>query len=206
MMNMKRLLIPNDRLSISESIQVFCDIANYPMEIYYGQESRFVYQNDVYNLLLRDSSFSIDSSLLLSLVQFGDDERLPEPKGEIVVIDCYNCFIKQGEYWYPYHSHFASENRSYHSASKGDFTADSDHPIKWNTLVRFLRTFHPHKKRFTLYHSYLPTANYYTYLKSLYVEFKSIPSNELEIIGETKRGRLRVRDELIRRRVLSYRV
>ena len=205
-MKMKQLLIPNDRLSISEHIQMFCDISNFPMEIYVGREAHIVYQHEVYNLLLKGQTFAIDSSLMTSLVQFRDDERLPEFGGEMVVIDHYNCFVKQGEYWYPYRFHFVSESRSCQFFSKGGFAPDLEHPIKWNTLLRFLKTFHPYRRKFALYHTYLPMENYYSYLKSLYVEFKSIPSNELETMGDSRRTRIRVRDELVRRRVLSYRV
>jgi hypothetical protein len=205
-MNMNQLLIPQDRLTVSESIQIFGEIANYPLEIHLGSDSKLVYQNEVYNLLLMNATFYVDSSLMTALVLYREGERIPEPNGELIVIDCYNCFVKQGEYWYPYRFQFNSENRVPHFFSKGSYSADLEHPIKWNTLLRFLRTFHPHRRKFTLYHSFHPLSNYYTYLKSLYMEFKTIPSNELESLGEGRRARLRVRDELIRRRVLSYRV
>lgn len=205
-MNEKQLLIPQDRLSVTEHLQVFCEVLNYPMEIHQGRDASLVYQNEVYNLLLRNETFSIDGQILTSLVQYRESERIPEPRGELVVVDNYNCYLKQGDYWYPYRFHFASEPRASYFFSKGGFAPDLEHPIKWNTLVRFLKTFFPHRRKFTLFHSYYPLENYYTYLKALYLEFKSIPSNELENLRESKAVRLRVQDELIRRRVLSSRV
>jgi hypothetical protein len=205
-MNDKRLLIPFDRLTITEHIQIFCDIYNYPMEIHVGGENRLVYQNEVYNLLLQGIPISIDSNLLISLIQFRETERIPDVHGDMVVVDSYNCYIKQGEYWYPYRFHFTAEEQAHNFFSKGAYAPDLDHPIKWNTLIRFLRTFYAHRKKFTLYHGFFPLENYYTYLKSLYVEFKSIPSNELESLGESRYVRLRIQDELLRRRVLSSRV
>lgn len=205
-MNDRQLLIPQDRLSVTEHLQVFCDVLNYPMEINVGREANLVYQNEVYNYLVEGIPFGIDANLLTALVQYRESERIPEVRGELVVVDNYNCYLKQGEYWFPYRFHFIGEAKATYFFSKGGYTPDLEHPIKWNTLVRFLRTFCVHRRKFTLYHSLCPMENYYTYLKSLYMEFKSIPSNELESLRETRAVRLRVQDELIRRRVLSFRV
>ncbi|HOS99865.1 MAG TPA: hypothetical protein PLY66_02575 [Acidobacteriota bacterium] len=205
-MNDKRLLLPSDRLSVLEHVQLFCDIQNYPMEIYVDRQSCLVQQNDVYNYLLRGVPIAVDASLLLSLVQGREGDRVPEVSGELVVIDTYNCYMKQGEYWYPYRFHFEAEARAHNFFSKGGFAPDLEHPVRWNTLIRFLKTFYGHRRKFSIYHAFAPLENYYTYLKSLYMEFKSIPSNELESLRENRLVRFRVSDELIRRRVLSSRV
>jgi len=205
-MSEKRLLIPADRLSVVEHVQLFCDSSNYPLEVFVDSEHQLLYQNDLYNLLVRGEPVAVDSSLVLSLISHHDNDRIPEVHGELVVVDYYNCFMKQGEYWYPFRFQFVCEGKSSALFARGGFHCDQDHPIRWNTLVRFLRTFYPHRKKFMLYHSFAPMENYYTYLKSLYLEFKSIPSNELESLRETKHVRLRVHDELLRRRVLSSRV
>ncbi len=81
---------------------------------------------------------------------------MPEVSGELVVIDTYNCYMKQGEYWYPYRFHFEAEARAHSFISKGGFTPDLEHPVRWNTPIRFLKTFYGHRRKFFLYHAFAP--------------------------------------------------
>ena len=89
-MNDKRLLLPSDRLSVLEHVQLFCDIQNYPMEIFVDRQSCLVYQNDVYNYLLRSVPFVAQTILRLQNATARTWERFGDPS---------------------FHVHYATKNR-----------------------------------------------------------------------------------------------
>ncbi|MBP7866530.1 MAG: hypothetical protein KA419_11320 [Acidobacteria bacterium] len=200
------ILVPSNRLTVTEHVRIFCESANYPMEICLDQDPFLVQQHEVYNHLLQGIPFAIDSRLMCALGPGRDDEPLPEPGGGCVVLDGFNCFQRGETAWHPARFRFTGDTRDGRPPVRGLFEPDPGIALRWDILLRFLRTFFPHRLKFTLYRSAFPAENFYLYLKALSAEFRAVPSNELEMMNSARRNRYRVGDELVRRQVLSLRV
>ena len=199
------LRVPVSRLTVTEHIRIFCDPANYPLEIILDQEPYLVHQYEVYNQLYQGIPFSIDSRLLLAFGTGAEDDELPEPKASCIVLDGFNTYARSGGIWRPARFRFAGRGPEVSQHVEGGYYSDADTPIKWETLLRFLRTFYPFRDRFALYLSPIPSMNFYSHLKSLSQEFRTVPSDQLEKLGRSNQQRMRVGDELVRRQVLGFR-
>lgn len=202
-MNERRLSIPHSRLTVVELLQLFGDVTHYPMEVWVDGEAHLAQQCDVYNMLLRDVPFSLEADLFLALSRRRTGETVEEPSGGLVVVDSRNVYMKQGEIWYPHRFEFVASERNPCPRTKAGHVLEMDVPLRWGTLVRFLRTFYPHRRKFSIYRQQTFPGNFFSHLRSLYMEFKTVPSNELEILEDGRKTNPRVADELARRRVLS---